>query len=607
MKKVKTPKTGADIKEKKYRGKKKFRSSIGGQAVLEGVMMRGEKSMATAVRDENGNIVVETRRIKPTKQRNIIFRLPFIRGVVNFFSSMFLGVGILMRSAAVFDAEEEPGKFEKWLADKCKINVMSIVMGFSVILGLALSIGLFFILPQVIVSGISKLVAQPIAPILLNLMDGAVRMLIFVMYIILVSLMKEIRRVFMYHGAEHKTISCYEHGLELTVENAQKMSTLHDRCGSTFMILVMIISILLFSLTGWQGNLGIRLLIRLALLPAVAGLSYELLKFLALFDNWFVTIIKSPGFAVQKLTTKQPDDSMVEVAIAAFKAVQEMDNDETIAETSFDVKCLYKKARKEIDDLLKDSEAATVDWLFCEVLGIKRDALAEVSHIRQSQYDKIKSYAQSIAGGTPLQYVLGNTSFYGYTIKTDSRALIPRAETEELVFEALKCIKANANVLDLCTGSGAIAIALKKERADIFVKASDISADALSLAAENAVLNDVEVAFVQSDLFAAIDEQFDTIVSNPPYIKTADIATLQKQVQKFEPLNALDGGADGLDFYRRIAKELGVKLSDGGNCLLEIGCSQAAEVCEIFEAQHFKTQVIKDMQGLDRIVKVSRN
>ena len=225
--------------------KKKFRSAIGGQAVLEGVMMRGESSMATAVRDETGEIQVESSRFTPLKQKSRWKRLPFIRGVINFVASMVMGVQIIMRSGEVFGGEEEPSKFEEWCSKKFKVNVMSVMMWFAVLLGLALAIGLFFVIPHFSIEGIRLLVEKvahtTMPAFCYNLIEGVIRILIFVVYILLTSLMKEIKRVYQYHGAEHKTISCYEHGLELTVENVQKQSTIHDRCGTTFMFLVMIV------------------------------------------------------------------------------------------------------------------------------------------------------------------------------------------------------------------------------------------------------------------------------------------------------------------------------------------------------------------------------
>ncbi|MEG1608376.1 MAG: DUF1385 domain-containing protein, partial [Clostridia bacterium] len=239
-------------KVKHKMGKKLLNSSIGGQAVIEGVMMRGKCSMATAVRDENGKIVVESSYIKPTKQKNIVYRIPFLRGIFNFVSTMVVGMKTLMRSGEVFEGETEPSKFESWCAKKLKLNVYSVIMAFAVIVGIGLSVGLFFFLPQLAASGLETLFKIDTTTnigvkIGMNFLEGFIRIIIFVVYIALTCLMKDVRRTYMYHGAEHKTISCYEHKLDLTVENARSMSTLHDRCGTTFMFIIMVVSVLVFA------------------------------------------------------------------------------------------------------------------------------------------------------------------------------------------------------------------------------------------------------------------------------------------------------------------------------------------------------------------------
>lgn len=596
-------------KKKKVKMKKVNRCNIGGQAVLEGVMMLGAKSMATAVRDETGRIQVESKRTKPLREKSVLRRIPFVRGALNFASTMYMGVKVLLRSTAVFDGETEPTKFEKWCAKKLHVDAMSILMGFSVLLGVALAIGLFFVVPHFIGKGLKMWWGDSVHPIVYNLVEGVIRIIIFVAYVCLASLMKEIKRTFMYHGAEHKTINCYEYGLPLTVENVRKQSTIHDRCGTTFMVIVMVISILVFSFTGFIPNLNIflELLIKLALLPVVAGISYEILKFLAKFDNMFVKVVKAPGLLLQRVTTKQPTDDMIEVAIASFNTVLEMDNDETIAEQSFDIKVLYKDIRAEMDKILENigDGNADADWIAVDVLGVKRSELAELSHIKSHNADKMIELAKERAEGKPLQQVLGNTDFYGLPIKVDERVLCPRPETEYLV-EAVVDIVGEKNingVLDLCTGSGAIAIAIKKKCDNVIVTASDISADALALAKENATLNNAEVEFVLSDYFANVQGKFGLIVSNPPYIKSSDIEGLDKEVKDYEPRIALDGGESGLDAYTSIIFTAKDYLDEGGYIAFEVGIGQAEDVKKLLEDNGYSDIVIKqDLENIDRIV-----
>ncbi len=601
--------------------KKKFRSAIGGQAVLEGVMMRGESSMATAVRDETGEIQVESSRFTPLKQKSRWKRLPFIRGVINFVASMVMGVQIIMRSGEVFGGEEEPSKFEEWCSKKFKVNVMSVMMWFAVLLGLALAIGLFFVIPHFSIEGIRLLVEKvahtTMPAFCYNLIEGVIRILIFVVYILLTSLMKEIRRVYQYHGAEHKTISCYEHGLELTVENVQKQSTIHDRCGTTFMFLVMIVSVALFSVVGIVPNnivtskvgaMFIKLLIKLALLPVVAGISYEILKFLAKFDNLFVRIIKAPGLLLQKITTSQPDDSMVEVAITAFKTVQLLDSNKDAPTSKFNTKILIDKALEQLNNALKiDTNGnADRDWIMAEVLNIPRSEVANLKFVWSNDFEKMLALAKERSTGKPLQQVFGYTDFYGMKINVNSDVLCPRPETEYLVEEVSRLIKQDnlQAVLDLCTGSGAIALVVKRDNPNVAVTASDISEKALMVAKQNAEQNNLHVDFVVSNLFDNINGEFDLIVSNPPYIKTDVIGMLDPEVRFFEPTIALDGGMDGLDFYRKIVENAKNHLKIGGILAFEIGFDQKESVTEILT--NCKTAVFEDIRCLQDLEKNDR-
>ena len=301
------------------------KTSIGGQAVIEGIMMRGPQKIATAVRKPDGEIEIEEKPIGKVR-KNKILKLPIIRGCINFFDSMILGIQSLMYSAKFFDldeegnqANEEPGKFEKWLNEKLgSEKATNAVIYFSVCISLIFSVGLFIMLPAVIVGFLENLIDNHI---LLTAAEGVVRICIFLIYMALVSRMNDIKRVFMYHGAEHKTINCYEHGEELTVENVKKHTRLHPRCGTSFLLIVMVISIVVFSFISWENPVT-RLLLRLALMPVVAGVSYEIIKFAGRHDNKFTAAISAPGKWLQRITTNEPDDSQIEVAIIAFNAVK---------------------------------------------------------------------------------------------------------------------------------------------------------------------------------------------------------------------------------------------------------------------------------------------
>ena len=291
---------------------------------MEGVMMRGPKEIAMAVRKPDNKIIVERRPISSVLQKSKILKLPIIRGCIAFFESMIVGVKALMFSAEFFDLEEggaTESKFDKWLEDKFGDKIKDIVIYVSVVLSILLSVGLFFMLPNFVAELVAKLTSIQVDGTPRTLIEGGIRILIFLGYLLLVSQMKDIKRVFMYHGAEHKTISTYEQGLELTVENARGCSRLHPRCGTSFLIFVMVISVIVFMIIPKGLTWYNRALFKLLLLPVVAGLSYEIIKFAGRHDNWFTRIISKPGMWLQYITTREPDDSQLEVAIEAMKAV----------------------------------------------------------------------------------------------------------------------------------------------------------------------------------------------------------------------------------------------------------------------------------------------
>lgn len=610
--------SAAGAEKKLKQGKIVRRTSIGGQAVIEGVMMKGRTSVATAVRTEAGEITVESRRTKDPAKRSLFLRLPFVRGVVNLVSQLYMGVGILMRSAEVFGDYAEPTKFDKWVAKKFKLNPMHILTTVSLVLGLALAVGLFVFLPNFLTGLIFEIPGTNDHPALLSLCEAAFMLVIFIGYILSITLMKDIRRVFMYHGAEHKVISCYEHGLDLTVENARKMRTEHSRCGTTFMFFVVAVSIIVFALVNWMldaigwtdfdsvVNALVRLAVKLLFLPVVAGISYEILKFLAKSDCLLFRILRAPGMLLQKLTTKQPTDDMLEVSLTAFKTVLAMDEDESIPERSFEFTVPTEFARKRIGEIAPSADESDKDWILAEVTGKRRSELAAAKSVTKEQFEAAKKIAEKMKDGAPLQYALGNAEFYGIRLAVNPAVLIPRPETEELAEKVIEETKrrGGAKVLDLCTGSGAIAIAAAKNSpAD--VTATDVSAAAAEVAKANALSAGAKVRLLTGDMFAPVaEEKFDIIVSNPPYIPTADIKRLEEKVRSFEPASALDGGADGLDFYRIIAAEAAVHLTDGGVLFLEFGEGQAAELKEIFTG--YATEVYKDMQGAERILRAEK-
>ena len=298
-------------------------TSIGGQAVMEGVMMRGPYKTAVAVRKPDGDVETKVEE-NGVKTRPKFCRWPIVRGCVNFFDSLVIGMKALMYSAEFVDLEgdegEEESKFDQWLERKFGDKIKDIVIYVSIAISLVLSIGLFMVLPTFItrlIEAVPFLKSVTATHAFTSVCEGIIRMLIFLGYMLLVSQMKEIKRVFEYHGAEHKTIACYEAGEELTVENIRKFTRFHPRCGTSFLLFVMIISIIVFALLPKTGVI-LRVLMRLALLPVVAGLSYEVIKWAGRSRNKAVCTLSKPGLWLQRLTTREPDDSQIEVAIASM-------------------------------------------------------------------------------------------------------------------------------------------------------------------------------------------------------------------------------------------------------------------------------------------------
>ena len=296
-------------------------SGIGGQAVIEGIMMKNKDMYSVAVRKPDGEIEVNLGTYRSIVKNKMLRETPLIRGVINFVDSMILGMRTLTFSASFYEEEEETTKTDVMLDKLFKGNAEKVVMGLTVVFSIVMAVGIFMILPYFLTNFLRDYVVHNS---LLAIIEGVVRVGIFVLYVFLISRMNDIQRVFMYHGAEHKCINCIESGLELNVENVLKSSKHHKRCGTSFMFIVMVVSIIFFIFIDVTSPV-LRVVIRLMLIPIIAGVSYELIKLAGKSDSKFVQIISYPGMVMQKLTTKEPDAEMVEVAIAAVEAVFDWD------------------------------------------------------------------------------------------------------------------------------------------------------------------------------------------------------------------------------------------------------------------------------------------
>ena len=709
-------------------------TSIGGQAIMEGVMMQGPDRIAIAMRLPSGELYLRT-KMKPRDTK--VMKIPFIRGIVAFARSLVTGMSTLMESADILEEyapeyAEEPGKVEAWInkkfGEKAAWNFM---MTMALLFAVVVSIAAFVIFPTWVVNFLSKWVTNAVV---LNLIEGILRIAMFIAYVAAIRKIEDIKTLFRYHGAEHKTIHCYENGLVLDPENASGFPTLHPRCGTSFLVFVLIVSLLLFSFLGWP-NLLWRIVSRILLIPVIAGISFELLKWAGRSNGKIVRVLSWPGLMLQKLTTAEPTNEQLEVAILSLKAVlvdpdvpeissfvdkdgnivrssaeeeevsremdkwaaeveanseanvkaveeagngrkvveertifeepgegaseeeineaikflESLDNNEytivkpeendgrTIVRAIADIETQAAKARtlarrytkdiKTYENALTWGQAALgmlengknearIIMSYCTGLS-RTELITKAKELMKNEdfyeYEK-RIYAR--IEGMPLQYIVGIQEFMGLPFRVNKSVLIPRMDTEILVEQVLEMIGRkdlrDPEVLDLCTGSGAIGISVAAKVPGAIVTMTDISEDALRTAMGNAGLNGVNkrCIFCLGNMFDAIPEDkiFDIIVCNPPYIESDVIDTLAVEVRDHEPRIALDGGRDGLDYYRVIAGEASMHLKSGGMLALEIGSDQASAVRKLLgrTKTFVGTRVVKDLAGLDRVILTER-
>lgn len=577
------------------------KSDVGGQAVIEGVMMRGTKGLATAVRREDGEISIKCENVVPITKRYTILNIPFLRGIFVLIDSLKIGMSALNYSSSFFE-DTEPSKFETWLRKKFGEKSNDVIMGFTMILALIVSIGLFVGIPTGVASFFKRFELSAVG---LNLIEAFIRMIILVTYIYGISVLDDIYRVFQFHGAEHKTIFCYEAEERLTVENVKKFSRFHPRCGTNFLFLIMLVSVFIISFTGWGGFFE-RLLIRIILIPVVSGITYEIIKWLGKSESKIAKAVAYPGLQLQRLTTKEPDDEHIEVAIAALLAAEGLEEEEmTIVE-------LINIGAKTLNEVKIDSARLDAQLLLGKVLDKNKIYIITNKEEKVSNKDK-KRYLALIKkrkAKMPIKYILGEGDFMGLDFFLEEGVLIPRSDTEVLVEQVLKMIPENeeSEVCDLCCGSGAIGIALAHYRKNIRVECIDFYAVPEKITKKNIARNHVEdrVNYIKSDLLeVSINEEkkYNVIVSNPPYIKEEEIDNLMQDVKNYEPRTALSGGEDGLLFYRKIVDQSKKVLIDEGILSFEIGYDQGEIVKNLMEDNGYEeVRVIKDLSGLDRVV-----
>ena len=575
---------------------------VGGQAVIEGVMMRGSKGLATAVRTPSGKIEVDMKSVKPLTKRYKFLNIPFIRGIFILIDSLIVGIKTLNYSASFFEEDEEESKFELWLKKKLgDKGANDLIVTGTMMFSLLLSVGLFVGIPTVLASIFKSFGLHPIA---LNLIESVIRVGILILYMYLVSKLDDIYRVFQYHGAEHKTIFCYENEEKLTVENVKRYSRFHPRCGTNFLFLTMFVSIIVFSLTGWGGIIQ-RIVLRVLLMPFVAGITYELIKWLGKTDSKLGKIIAYPGLKLQELTTKEPDDSQIEVAIASLLAAEGIEYKKKIGELLQEGSSILKEAA--VDTYMLDSQLLLGKVINKDKLYLITNRDKEISKKNEKEYFEL---IEKRKNKMPIKYILKSAEFMGLDFNVEEGVLIPRPDTEILVEETLKYIPQDEsmNVCDLCCGSGAIGIALASFRKNINIDLIDYYDTPMKVTESNIAKHNLKdrAKFVKSDLLKVVinqNKKYKILVSNPPYIKDEVIPTLMDDVKDYEPHTALSGGEDGLIFYRRIVEESSKVLEDDGIIAFEIGHDQGEEVKKLMiNSGYSDVRIVKDLAGLDRVV-----
>ena len=575
---------------------------VGGQAIIEGVMMRGSKGLATAVRTPNGKIEVKVKKTKPIIKRYRILNIPIIRGAAVLIDSLIVGINTLNYSASFFEDDEEESKFDLWIKKKLgDKGANDLIVTITMIISLLISAGLFLGIPTAIAS-IFKSIG--LSPIILNLIESVIRIAILIIYMYLISKLDDIYRLFQYHGAEHKTIFCYESEEKLTIENVRKFGRLHPRCGTNFLFLTMIVSIVLFTLTGW-GGFWQRIILRIVLMPIVAGITYELIKWLGKTESKLGKIIAYPGLKLQELTTKEPDDAQLEVAIKSLMAAEGIEYKMTIGELLIDGNKILKEAN--IETYILDTQLLLGKVLGKDKLYLIMNKEEEVSKFKEREFFKLIDKRKE---KMPIKYILKSAEFMGLDFYVQEGVLIPRGDTEILVEEVLKIIDDNReyNVCDLCCGSGAIGISIGYLRENTNVDLIDYYDIPEKVTKRNIIKHNLNsrATFIKSDLLEEViskQKKYDILVSNPPYIKEEVIETLMDDVKNYEPHTALSGGKDGLYFYKKIVDDSDKVLNENGVLAFEIGHDQGKEVSDLMIEKGYKdVRVVQDLAGHDRVV-----
>ena len=443
------------------------KTEVGGQAVSDGVMMRGKFGVATAIRQPNGRISVRFKRTKFTEKKRKILYIPIIRGIVILFNSLTSGMKELDTSSKNLE-ENEPSKFELWLNKKLGKKTNDIFWGLAIFISLLISIGIFIVGPVLITDFIGFF---EVPKFILNFIEALVSISIILIYMYLIGKTKEIKKLFEYHGAEHKTIRCYESEEELTIDNVKKCSRFHPRCGTNFLFIAIMVNVFLLSFISWN-SLIMPIVVRLICLPLVVGVSYEIVKWIGKSNSILAKIISYPGLKLQVLTTREPNNEQIEVAIMALKKAEGIkEHEKTIEELLNISKEVLKK--EEIDTYILDSNLLLGEILKQDKLYLLMNKNEKVPKYKEKKFMELLEKRKR---RMPMQYILKKCEFMGLDFYVEEGVLVPRGDTEILVEEVLKNIDKNNTLkaCDLCCGSGAIGISLAHYRNEILVDLIDV-------------------------------------------------------------------------------------------------------------------------------------